>query len=1067
MTFGRHALLTSALAAVPLAAVQAQAQATTGTVVGRVVHATTQEPIVGARVVIVGDSTHSVLTRADGRFTMPGIATGARRVRVTRLGFAPQIIPVTVVSGQQVVANAQLQVAAVALSEVVTVGYGTQRRSDLTGSVASVSTQQVQQTSINSVEQGLQGRLPGVQVTQNDAAPGGALSVQVRGVTSPNGSNQPLYVVDGVPVQFGSTSKNTLGASEPSFVTMTTTNPLTTIAPSDIESIEVLKDASATAIYGSRAANGVVIITTKRGRRGDPGQLTLNYSEGRSAIVREVDVLNIRDYTNYANRAVLNAGRPAAEQPYGGDPLRSVGPDSLVKLYGAGINWQDRIFQSAATRDLQVGFLGSDAAGTGGFGISANYLDQGGIVIGSGFQRGGLRMNLDREVNRIFRVSGNLSGTRSKSSLVRTSGTEGTTAQGIIRSAIRYSPLPSEAFDTSKTAGDPRAENGDFFRRFGANPVRYTDEVNESETVSQGFGNVRAVARVYDGLTFEQSVGGNYYRKQVDSYFPRTVYEGFNAKGLAVLASSDYGQLLSESLVRYSKEFNPSNRVEAVGGFTFEYNSSNYLNNQVSNFDNDRLGSAVLQNALVWQTPRTGPENSRLASWLGRLNYTFRDRYMFTGTVRTDGASRFAQNNKWATFSSVGLAWRAKEESFFRHIDDLSELKVRASYGQSGNQGIGSYQSLATIQGATTVIGEQLVSAAFFGRLANPNLKWETTTQGNLGVDLGFWQNRLTVTGDVYDKRTDDLLQSVLLATSTGYDRATFNSGAVRNRGVELQADVRILDGSSTRPSWNLSGNFSRNRNRILNLGATQQQFSDRLGAGGGLEVNPFIQKPGLPIGAVWGYRTNGIYRTAAEVNTNFQADARVGDWRYVDVDGDGKLTEKDQTQIGDINPAYTFGLTNTIRFRRFDFSALVSASQGNDIINAQRLNFLTLNGTNGNIPQEFYDNAFDPQTNPNGKYPMIRSDRQGAGRFSDAFVEDGSFVRLKNVQLGYTMPTKFLRGVSSARLYVNGINLLTSTKYTGFDPEVSAFSEASMRGVDLGSYPQSRLITVGANLVF
>ncbi|MEO7179852.1 MAG: SusC/RagA family TonB-linked outer membrane protein, partial [Gemmatimonadaceae bacterium] len=598
---------------------------------------------------------------------------------------------------------------------------------------------------------------------------------------------------------------------------------------------------------------------------------------------------------------------------------------------------------------------------------------------------------------------------------------------------------------------------------------RYTDEVKESETETRVIGSVRLGIKLPMSLNFESSVGGNYTARENNSYFPRTVYEGYGNNGLAIIANPGYQNLVHEDLLRYQSELNPNHRIDAVGGFTYEWDRSSWLRNQVANFPDDALGSNRLQNGLAVSPVNSDLSVNKLASWLGRVNYSLMERYLITGTLRTDGSSRFASNNKWATFSSLGLAWRVKQEGFLKTSKLIDDLKLRFSVGQSGNQAIAPYQSLGTIEGATTVLNEQLVSAASIGRLGNPNLKWETTTQSDLGLDLALFGSRLTLTGDIYNKRTTGLLQSVNLAPNTGYQSATFNSGEVQNKGLELAADLQVLQGSPNSLQWGVSGTFSRNRNKIVDLGATLQQFSNRLGAGGGLEVNPFIQKPGLPIGAIWGYRTDGVFRTAADVTSYMavQADAKLGDYRYADTNGDGKLTNDDRTMIGDVNPSYTWGVTNRFKFRRFDASALVTASHGNSIINSARLNFLTLNGSNGNIPKTYYENAFNPTSNPDGIYPMIRSDRSSAGRFSDAFIEDGSYVRLKNVQIGFELPDRMVNGVQRARLFVNGVNLLTSTDYTGFDPEVSAFSDVSMRGVDLGSYPQSRSFTVGLSVTF
>src|SRR6059058_4776048 len=468
----------------------AQAPPPTGTITGHVTDAPTGRPVMGVRVAVVGTDRGAV-THEDGGFVLTDVPEGAHRVRASRIGFTPQEQTVVVVAGQSVPADFTLSTVAVSLSDVVVVGYGTQRRADLTGAVVSVPPDQIQKTAVVSLQQALQGSVPGATVTQGDAAPGGAISVQIRGVTSTSGDNQPLYVIDGVAVGTAGVDKFTMGPSEPSFTTMTTTNPLSTLAPSDIESIDVLKDASATAIYGSRGANGVVIITTKRGQRDQPGQITFSSSTGMASVVREIQMLNAHDYATYVNQAnwhatpdSLRIRGDSSALPYGGR-TGSIRPDSIARLYGAGIDWQRAIFRTAATRDLQLAFSGGD--GNGSYAVSGNYFDQDGAIRGSGFGRGGVRANLDRRLNSIVRISSSLDVTRSNANLVRSSGTEGTSAEGIVRGALRYSPLPSEAYDTARLALDPRAENPALFG-MGANPLRYTDEVHESETVTRGLG---------------------------------------------------------------------------------------------------------------------------------------------------------------------------------------------------------------------------------------------------------------------------------------------------------------------------------------------------------------------------------------------------------------------------------------------------------------------------------------------------------------------------------------------------------------------------------------------------
>jgi TonB-linked SusC/RagA family outer membrane protein len=772
-------------------------------------------------------------------------------------------------------------------------------------------------------------------------------------------------------------------------------------------------------------------------------------------------VLNAYDFATYVNTAFINAFGAQTQYPYGGRP-GSITPDSIRRVYGAGTNWQDQIFRNAPVTDGTLGFSGGDENGS--YAVSGNLLQQQGVVRGSEFRRGGLRVNLDRNVTPRFRLSTNMAATRSINDMVRTSTINGYNAIGIIREAVTYVPFTFR--DTTKA--DPRYEDPNTLSVYGSNPLRYTDEVHESDVLTRALGGLRGVVTLGRGFSFDQNFGSNYERRSYGSYFPRTVNEGRTANGEAFSSGSEYGNLLSESLLRYNHDVGASQHLEAVGGFTFQTDKSTWNSQEVQGFPNDILGGNVLQNGTTPLAPYSGLATSQLASWLGRVNYALLDRYLFTATVRADGSSKFAANNKWATFPAFAFAWKAVQEPFLRHQTLLSDLKVRLSYGKSGNQAIGAYQSLPAISGVPMTLNETVVPAYVVTQLGNPNLRWETTSQLDGGIDFGVANNRFTGTVDVYRKNTYDLLQQITLAQNTGFSSAWINSGNVTNHGIELQAGFDVLQ-SRTRDgvTWNVSANASHNVNRIASLGnGIEQQFAGNLGAGGNLEVKPFIQKVGLPIGAMWGYRTNGLVRSAAdstEYAKLFQGTFRVGDVRYADLNGDGKITTADQTMIGNANPNWVWGLTNTVRFRRFDVSALLTAVRGVSLLNAERMRYLNLDGTI-NIPYEILHDTFDPKTNPNGRYPMIRQDRKNDARFSDIYVENGSYVRLKNVQIGYNV---LLPGARTAHLYVNGINLATWTSYTGFDPEVSAFGGTDRPGVDLGNYPQARTITFGINTTF
>jgi TonB-linked SusC/RagA family outer membrane protein len=832
MTFRCQAVVSTALLGTLVATARAHAQVPTGSITGRVTNATTQSPIAGARVSVVGAS-QVATTRDDGRFVLTGVSTGSARVRVAIIGYAAQEQPVAVTAGQAATVSFVLQPAAVQLSEIVTVGYGTQRREDLTGSVASVSSQELQKTTVTSLEQGLQGRVAGVQVTQGDAAPGGGMRVQIRGVNSMNsGSAQPLYVIDGVPVGTSGTSKVPGGTSEINLVSLTQTDPLATIAPEDIESIDVLKDASATAIYGSRGANGVVIITTKRGRRGAGGQYALNLSQGYSNVVREIPVLNAFDFATYVNTAFINSFGPQTQYPYGGRQ-GSLTPDSIRAVYGNGTNWQDAIFRSAPITDGTLGFSGGDDQGS--YSVNGNLLQQQGVVKGSEFRRGGLRFNLDRNVTQRFHLSTNLAATRSINNMVRSSTINGYNAIGIIREAVTYVPFLFR--DT--TQADPRYEDPNTLSTYGSNPLRYTDEVHENDQLTRGLGGLRGVITLGRGFQLDQNFGTNYERRTYGAYYPRTVNEGRTANGDAFSTGSEFGNLLSESLLRYTHDVAKRQRVEAVGGFTFQNDRSTWTSQEVQGFPNDILGGNVLQNGVTPLKPYSGIYTAQLASWLGRVNYSLLDRYLLTATVRADGSSKFASNNKWATFPAIAFAWKAIDEPLLKRQSLLSDLKVRLSYGKSGNQAIGAYQSLPAISGVDMTLNEAVVPAYVVTQLGNPNLRWETTSQFDGGVDFGTLGNRVTGTVDVYHKNTYDLLQQITLAQNTGFSDAWINSGNVTNRGIELSTSVDVIQSHAHGGfNWNVSANASHNVNRIVSLGnGIEQQFAGNLGAGGYLEV--------------------------------------------------------------------------------------------------------------------------------------------------------------------------------------------------------------------------------------
>jgi len=1003
------------------------------------------------------------VTDFDGRFSV-NAATGDV-LSFSYTGYKTVNITIDAQSELAVV----LEPASALLDEIVVIGYGTTRKSDLTGSVASVKGEDLAKTTITTLEQGIQGRLAGVQVTQGDAAPGAGISIQIRGTNSILGGSEPLYVIDGIPVTNPAASQGDLGASEQNNRIVSNTNVLSTISPSDIESIEVLKDASATAIYGSRGANGVVIITTKKGKKGQ-GTVTLNTSFGLSAVNNTIELLGTRDFMDYQNRAFENAGLPVESWPWAPDTVTNPSKPTISEVVALGdevaVDWQEEVFQIAQIKDVQIGFSGGNERGN--YSILASYLDQSGVIKGSNFTRGGFRTNLGYDVTDRINITGNLSVSRSSNSLVRTSTNTTQASGGIIRSVLNYQPI-RPVFRNADGVVRPRNEDASFrledpsiFQQFGANPLRYTDEVTEQQNFTRVIAGVNASVKITDWLTGEVRLASNYLDRKNNTYYPRTVAEGFGLNGLAVVAGNEFTNLINENLLRVNKTFG-KNRFEALGGFTYETNRDYWITNEARDFPDDELSYFSLQRGLSHVPTRTNTASWVLASYLGRVNYVVNDRYLFTGTLRYDGSSKFASNNKWAPFYSFAFGWRAGEEEFIKRIDAISNLKLRVSYGQSGNQAVGPYQSLATIEGVTTSFNNQLVPAVIEGRLQNNNLRWETTSQLNVGLDFELWNGKLFSTFNYYDKVTDDLLQNITLAPNTGFTNALVNAGTIRNSGFEFELGLNPVRG---KVNWQVSANLSINRNEITDLGGVEEQFADRLGAGDGLTVFPFLQRPGLPIGVIYGFQEDGIFQNQEEVAAfvGIQSNAAVGQIRYRDNNGDGTINEADRTVIGDVNPDFIWGVSNNIEYKKISLSFLLQGVVGADIINTLSIASNTLDGRR-NIPLAVYNDAWAGDGSAGGNRSINLNN--GISRFSDRYVEDGSYLRLKNVQLAYDFNTPGLPWLGNARAYVNAINLVTITNYTGYDPEVSAFSGGAMQGVDLGNYPQARTISFGLNLTF
>jgi TonB-linked SusC/RagA family outer membrane protein len=1042
--------------------------AQTSTVSGVIKDAAGQA-IPGASILIKGTTTGTV-TNNEGlyRIDVPQNAV----LVVSFIGYGAQEVAVGNQSGIDIV----LEEDASTLNEVVVIGYGEVKKKDITGAVASVNTAEMLQASPTNISQGLQGRVAGVYVSKNDGAPGAGVSLQIRGPNTFLGSAEPLYVIDGIPFVTGGSAAQVGGDNQ-------TSNPLSFINPQDIESIEILKDASATAIYGARAANGVVLITTKKGSKDrDNLEFVVNY--GVSRVSKKIDVLNGYQYAQFQNEAVTNRsiyeGTALGELPFPGtskvdsetgETIYSPAPEDFLNGYNnGGTNWQDQIFETATTADYTLALNGGNDKGN--YSISGNVLDQTGVIVNSSFKRYSIRGNVFRNVRDWISIGSNTSITRSENNFVRTNsdGGTGSSLTGAVRSAIVY-PSTYPIIDPSTLSSDELARMNTEIGWYASSPYYYVRHAKNTLTTTQLFSSSFVEVSFLENFKLRQNIGFNYTYNVRDIYYDRFTQEGkAPVNGLAYLTDNTWLGRTLETILSYNKTFQENHNVNAVVAFTNEQYDSRNSSIQAQNFPNDILGNNDLYTAKDRPVVTNGKAQRRNLGFLGRVNYGYKDKYLATASFRRDGTSVFPKN-KWGTFYAVALAWRASDEAFIQNLDIFDDLKLRVGYGQTGNQAIGSYDGMSRFEPANAAINGSLQNGFAEPDAAGPansNLKWETTEQWNIGIDIRFLSNRIGLTIDAYQKMTHDLLQRLTIPRSTGFGSQLVNFGNIQNRGLEITTTADILTGESAL-KWNVNANISFNRNKIKGLPA--DQFATRLFNG---VDNVFLQRNGQPVGVIYGYVEDGMYDNLAEVvadpvyanQSNAIKAEKVGEIKYKNLDNNPlSIGSTDRTIIGNVNPDYIFGIINNFDYKNFTFSFFVQGVMGNDILNANLTDYWK--GDQANVPSYIYDSRWTPDNTAGAEWPKaLRSARRNY-LFSDRYIEDGSYIRLKSVSLGYTFknPVKLIQSVN---VYTNVSNLLTITGYKWYDPDVNAFAgDAGRRGVDMNSYPNSITYTVGLKAMF
>jgi TonB-linked SusC/RagA family outer membrane protein len=956
-------------------------------------------------------------TGADGKFSIK-VAQGQSALTFSFIGFVPK----TVTLGNGSTINVSLESDSKVLSEVVVVGYGTQTKREITGSQSTVKAADIANAPILSPEQALQGRAPGVQVTQSSGTPGGGISVRVRGPSSIGASNQPLYIVDGVPINTGSYTQLAAGGQ--------LTNSLGDINPSDIESLEVLKDAAATAIYGSRASGGVVLITTKRGAN-QPTRLSFNSYYGVQDVYKTLPVVTGQEYITLLNEAI--ATRFGAGTNYNWAFGLSANPADY-----ANTNWQDAIYRSAVVKNYDLSVRGGTDKTK--FSVSGSYFDQDGIVIGTGYKRYSGRVNIDNKISDKFNVGISSSFSNSISNRVNNDNN----IYGVVSGSILLGPHVPVYNANGTYGGDPLSSVD--------NPVASALETTFSAVNNRLFANAFGEYKITDNLKFKSSFGVDYVQSRDRRFYPTTVNAGRGSRGSGAEAYNQEMNIVNENILSFNKTFAGKHVLNAVAGVTYQTSQYENIFASATGFPGNTIRR--ISAGAVKTDASSGGTSYGLVSYLARANYSFADKYIIQGSVRVDGSSRFGANNRYATFPAASVAWRASEENFLKNSKIISDLKFRASYGLTGNQEIGNFGSLGLYGVGNYIQTGSLVPS----QLENADLTWETAKSYNFGFDLGFFDNRLSFTVDGYRRNTEELLLGQPLVGSSGFTSIQKNIGAVKNEGLELGLNAVIVNNKNFK--WDASFNYTRNRNEVSTI-YNGVPFASGFAS--------WVEQ-GQPLGAFRGYIVDRLFQSAADVSASplQSTSTRAGDIKFKDLNGDNVINSLDQQIMGQGLPTFFGGLTNNIKYKNFDVSFFFQFSGGNQIYNNTRAFSEGMNGLFGQTTAVL--NRWTP-TNTNTNVPRaIYGDTPNNRRVSTRFLEDGDFIRLKNANIGYTFSSAFVKRLklNSLRIYAAGQNIWTKTKYQGLDPEVSTFSDTNTApGTDFLTFPQARTYTFGINVGF
>ena len=959
--------------------------------------------------VTVKGTARAVATDKDGLFSVD-IENEQEVLVFTYVGYEPKEIK----AGGTKFLSVTLDVTkASTMNDVVVIGYGTRRKADLTGAVSQVNSKQLQAVPVYNLQQALKGRSSGVQITQNSGTPGGRIEVRVRGNNSMIGDNSPLFVVDGFPVTGGIDYLN----------------------PDDIQSMDILKDASATAIYGARGSNGVVIITSKQGRKGQKGRVDFNSYYGSQKEVKRYDMLNAQQYAIVANEWLKNSN------------LSPYFTKDQIDSFGEGTEWQDVLLRSAPIQSHTITFSGGSEKNT--YSLSGNYFEQQGIIRNSSAKRGNVRLNTTHDISSRLKLGVNLA---------------------LGRNEINSLPIDNAAFgEDGRMSGQLSApptlpvydSNGaptriEFMYPFGSqdmrNPATALAPRKDRQLINSVLGNTSLDFKINKELSFRTLLGIE-YKTGINEAFIPVIFS--DDKGLASDGYSYTSSFLNENTLNYQKQFNTNHRLDAVAGVTYQTFMTRSEGSSVTGLSSNITENYNLSSGQVVAPPTNAFAEWKLLSFLGRVNYSFNNKYLATISMRADGSSRFGANNKWGTFPSAALAWHMSEESFIKDVSFINDLKLRTSYGVTGNTALSPYQSLSRLTPVRAVYNNQVEQIGNVpGNIGNPDLKWETTTQVDVGLDLSVLSGDLSFTLDLYKKVTSNLLASVPLPTSTGFSSVLQNIGEIDNKGVEISVSANILKKGFR---WDVFAQASANRNKIAKLANN----SDIIG---GNLSNPFqqsvnIARVGQPMGAFFGLVEDGL-----------NADGFV---KYKDMNGDGITNSLDRVILGSPYPKYIFGFTNNFAYKNLELNVFIEGVQGNKIFWATAGTFLNSFQRGQNQIADLFGNYWTADNpNPNAKYPKISN--ATSSQVSDRYIKSGSYVRVKSISLSYNFDMKNNKVISRAQVYISATNPYIITNYPGLDPEVNTTGTDSqnvgarlLTGLDQAAYPSAKSIMVGTRLSF